>query len=91
MDKKLSLEIKKEIAKLEKKDLFSEKFKKKKLLTYTIRTSIAITLYIIFWSYQWIKWSLLIYIPLNLFSLFSIFGWKFLINRKIQRLKNKIN
>ena len=70
--------------------IFSSEYRKKKIVTYVIRTVIALILYVIFWQYSWVKWSLFVYIPLNLFSLFSIFGWNYLLGKKIEKTKRKI-
>ncbi|WP_299522328.1 hypothetical protein [Winogradskyella sp.] len=77
------------IKEIENNEILTEEFKKKKLILWLIRTIIAVILYIIFWKYEWVRWSLLIYIPLNLFSLLSIFFWRNLIGKKLSKIKNK--
>ena len=77
------------IKEVEGNEILTEKFKRKKLIIWLIRTIIAIILYVIFWKYELVRWSLLIYIPLNLFSLFSIFFWRKLISKKLIKIKNK--
>lgn len=62
---------------VEMKKVFTTRFKKKRFILYFIRTILAIVLYIVFWKYDWVAWSLLVYIPLNLFSLASIFWGKY--------------
>ena len=47
-------------------------------------------LYVIFWEHNLVKWSLLLTIPLSLFSLFTIIGSPYLLKRKIEQTKNKI-
>ncbi len=89
-DKALSEEFEKELSKLKNNEVFSIEHRKKKIITYAIRTVIAIILYIIFWKHQWIRWSLFLFLPLNLFFLLSIFGWSYFLNRKIESTKNKI-
>ncbi len=79
-----------ELAGLPGNQILSSEYRKKKLITYLIRTGVAIVLYFLFWKYQWVRWSLVVYVPLNLFSLFSIFGWSFFLKRKIERTKRKI-
>lgn len=65
-------------------------FRKKKLILWAIRTSISVVLYIIFWKYNWVKWSLVVIVPVSIFSLFIIIGSPYLLKRKIERTKRKI-
>ena len=64
--------------------------RKKKIILWAIRTTIAGVLYYMFWEYSWVKVSLYFYAPLNLLSLISIFGWNYLLNKKIKNLHSKI-
>lgn len=87
---RLKHEFDKEIINIEKSPIFSPKYQKNKLLAYFVRTFFTITLFILFWKYTWIKWASIIYAPINIFSLFSIFGWTFLIKQKIRKTRKKI-
>jgi hypothetical protein len=84
-------QFEKELADIENDPLFTAAYRKKKLITYCIRTIVAIILYVVFWKHQWVRWSLIAYIPLNLFSLFSLIGWRYFLRRKIGRVKGKID
>jgi hypothetical protein len=42
-------------------------YRKKKLTLWSIRTIITIGLYIIFWKHSWVKWTLILTVPLNSF------------------------
>ena len=65
-------------------------YRKKKLVLWSIRTSIMFVLYLIFWKYNWVKWSLAVTIPLSLFSLFAIVVFPYFLKRKIERTERKI-
>lgn len=57
-------------------------YRKKKLIMWSIRTSISIGLYIVLWKHKnWIKWSLVLTVPLSLFSLFMILGSPYLLKK----------
>ena len=72
-------------------DLYSSaEYRRKRLTFYFIRTTLAVVGYILLWDYQWIRWTLIFYMPLNLFGLVSIYGWGFILNRKIDRTRQKI-
>ncbi len=92
MDTKSSLteNFKSELEKVTSNTILDPKFKKKKLLLWAIRTMITIILYVIFWKYDWIKWTLMFSIPLSLFSLFTIIALPYFLNRKINLTKKKI-
>lgn len=91
MPNSLKNNLESELSKIEEEKIFSSEYRSKKLITYLIRTGLALTLYILFWQHQWVKWSLTVYIPLNLLSLFSIFGLYYLLKRKLERVRRKIN
>jgi hypothetical protein len=77
-------------------DLYTEfhlpkSYRKKKLTIWCVRTILTIIIYIIFWKYTWIRWTLVLYIPLSLFNLFGLLGWNFLLRKKTGQLKRKID
>lgn len=79
-----------ELNKAQENTVLSPKYKRKKLMIYVIRTTISIVLFYMFWEYNWVRWFLVLYIPLNLFSLVSIFGWTYFLNKKINQTREKI-
>lgn len=71
-------------------DLFSPFKRRKEFITYIIRTVIAACLYYWFWEYTWVRWSLWLYVPLNLFGLFGIlFAHKYVL-WKLKKLSKKL-
>ncbi len=79
-----------ELEKIKSETILSPQYKKRKALFWVIRTLIAIVLYILLWEYTWVRWTLVVYIPLSLVSLSSIFGWNFFLNQKIAKTQKKI-
>ncbi len=86
----LSENFKRELDQASVNTILDPAYRKRKLIFWAIRTTISIILYVIFWKHNWVKWSLLFTIPLSLFSLFTIIGSPYLLNRKIDRTKKKI-
>ncbi|MFP4844353.1 hypothetical protein [Winogradskyella sp. PE311] len=84
-------DLKKELDKLTESPIFSKTFRKKKFVIYLIRTAIAAIIIYYLWDYEWIKWVLYFYIPLNLLSLVSIFGWNIFLNKRIQKSQEKLD
>lgn len=57
----------------DRQNLSSQKsFNIRKLIAYFVRTMIIIALYCFFWEIPWVKWTLILYIPFNLFGLFLV-------------------
>jgi len=65
--------------------VLSAEYRRKKLIMYVIRTTIAVALFYFLWEHEWIKWVLYIYIPLNLIFLISIFVMPYFLKRKINK------
>jgi hypothetical protein len=84
-------EFKKEVDDLYTKFHLSGSYRKKKLIIWVIRTILTIIIYIMFWKYTWIRWTLILYIPLSLFNLFALLGWNLLLAKKMRQLKRKID
>jgi len=80
-----------EIEKYKDDTILSPEYRRKKMILWLIRTIIAVILFIVFWEYKWVRWGAILYIPLNLFSLFSIYGFNKILNRKMNRTMNKID
>ena len=57
-----------------------------KLFRYSVRTLIAVILYVIFWKHQWVRWSLFAYVPLNLLGLAAILFTNTLIKKRTAKI-----
>lgn len=80
----------KELEKIKMETILSPEYKRKKTIVWAVRTVIAICLFFFLWEHKWVRWALIAYIPLNFFSLISIYGGSALLNRKINRTHKKI-
>lgn len=89
-DPSLKEAFEKELENIQSQTVLSPAYRRKKTIIWAIRTLIAIVLFIIFWKHTWVRWLLIAYIPLNLFSLFSIYGSKALMDKKIEKTRRKI-
>jgi hypothetical protein len=79
-----------ELDDISKDIVLSPAYRRRKVMMWCIRTIIAVILYIIFWQYQWVRTTLIITIPLSLLSLLSIFSMSYLLKRKMQSTRRKI-
>lgn len=90
MEETLNESIKRELEILSNSPILMKEYRQKKLLLWLVRTLMTILIYVLFWEYNWVKWTLLITVPLSLFSLFTILGSGYFLKRKIERLKHKL-
>ena len=76
----------KELLKIKKmQTLFSYNGDKNKhLILWFIRTALAVALFAYFWEYKWVRILLWLYIPLNLFGLFSVLAPEYFLKRKLR-------
>lgn len=81
----------KELEKVRSESVLSPEYRKRKTILWTVRTLLAAVLYFIFWKYEWVRWSLVVYIPLNLFGLLSIYGWNYILKRKIDKTTRAVS
>lgn len=80
-----------DIQKIESEEMLSPDYQKKKLIKYVVRTIIAIIIYVVFWEYEWVRWTLWFYVPLNLLGLVALLGMPFLMKRKLKKTIQRID
>lgn len=79
-----------ELREIEASEILSPAYKKKKLMAYAVRTVIMVAIYYFLWEFVWVRWTLLLYIPLNLFGLVMILGAEHFLKKKIETTRSKI-
>ena len=65
-------------------------FRKKKLIAWCIRAALSIVIYLLFWKFSWIRWTLWVTIPLSAFSLLSIVLFPKLLQKRIERTRTAL-
>lgn len=73
------------------KEVLDPAYRRKKLITYVIRTLLSIALYWYFWDVSWVPFTLWFYVPLNLVGLALIWLMPILLERKIKRTRAAID
>ena len=81
----------KEIDDLSEQQRLSSAYKKKKLVIWTVRTILSIVLYIIFWKYEWVRWTLILYVPLALFNLVMVLGFNYMLDKKLDKIRSRLD
>lgn len=87
----LKASLQKDLDGISNETVLSPAYRKRKLIMWAIRTLITVILYFIFWQYQWVRATLIVTIPLSVLSLLSIFSWNYLLKRKMQATRKKID
>ena len=80
-----------ELEEIKQNEIFSQGYRKKKLIRWAIRTAIAVILYVIFWEYQWVRWSLWIYAPLNIIGLAFILYLPKMLKKKQEKIEKQLD
>jgi len=69
----------------------TDKFFKRKLTMWVVRWILTIALYVWLWNWQWwVKWTLLLAIPLGAWSLYVIISNRKKINEKLSDIEKKL-
>ncbi|MFI5132461.1 MAG: hypothetical protein ACHQFX_20830 [Chitinophagales bacterium] len=84
-------DIKEELENIAETDRITASYRKRKLIMWSVRTVLSILIYVIFWKHQWVRWTLFLYIPLSIFNLVMIFGFNYILDRKIKKIKSKLD
>ena len=71
-------------------EILNPEYRKKKLIFWAVRVVFSIVLYVIFWKYVWVRYTLFLTVPISLFSLCSITLMPYFLNKKIEKTKQKI-
>lgn len=82
--------LKDELDAISSDTIFNPAYRKKKLVLWSIRTVLTIVLYIIFWKYSWVRWSLVVSIPLSVLNLAMIIAYPYIFKRKMEKVKQRI-
>lgn len=90
-DHNIKQALEKELKTIENDPMFSKAFRTRKITAYLFRTAVMIAVYVYFWEYEWVRWTLLLYVPLNLFGLFLIFGSKYMLDKKLQQIRERMD
>lgn len=89
-DQTLSESYTRELEQLSRQTVLNPAYRKKKLLLWIVRTLITVVLYMLFWKHEWVRWTLVLTLPLSLFSLFMIVAAPYLLRKKMESTSRKI-
>ena len=83
--------LREEIEEFSNQQRLTSAYRKKKLIIWTVRTVLSVVLYVIFWKYEWVRWTLILYVPLSLFNLIMLLGFNFILDKKVNKLRSRID
>jgi hypothetical protein len=78
------------IDKYTKIPIMNPECRKMKTIAFLIRTVILTVLYLIFWKYGWVKWTLIVFAPLTLINFFNVIFIPLLVTAAIKKAKKRI-
>ena len=90
-DNNLRADFEREIEKAEGEAIFFPEYRRRRLILWGIRTTILAILYIIFWRYEWVRWTLVVSVPLSILFLVSLLVGPRLLRRKIEHARAAID
>jgi len=82
--------LQKELEEARGQDFMSPAYRKKKLAMWAIRTALAVVMYYFLWDVKWVRWSLWLYVPLNLFLPISLLGGNYFLNKKLEKVDRMV-
>ena len=83
--------LREEIEEFSNQQRLTSAYRKKKLIIWTVRTVLSVVLYVIFWKYEWVRWTLILYVPLSLFNIIMLLGFNFILDKKVNKLRSRID
>jgi len=83
--------LREEIEEFSNQQRLTSAYRKKKLIIWTVRTVLSAVLYVIFWKYEWVRWTLILYVPLSLFNIIMLLGFNFILDKKVNKLRSRID
>ncbi|PPK85132.1 hypothetical protein CLV84_2023 [Neolewinella xylanilytica] len=65
-------------------------YRRKKYVLFLLRTFCLTALYVLLWDVYLIRFTLLLSVPFVTLYFFSLVGWRYFMERKIQRMREGI-
>ncbi len=66
-------------------------YRRKKYALFVMRTFCLAALYFLLWDFYLLRFTLILSVPLIALYFFSLVGWRYFMDRKMQRLREDIN
>lgn len=70
--------------------ILSPVYFRKKILFWLLRTACIALIYFLFWKYNWVRWTLIVAIPVSILNIVSVFTWKYLLQQKLKRNEQEL-
>ena len=80
-----------EIEEFSNQQRLTSAYRRKKLIIWTVRTVLSVILYVVFWKYEWVRWTLILYVPLALFNLVMILGFNYILDKKLNKIRSRLD
>ncbi len=70
--------------------MLSPAYRHKKYALFLMRTFCVAALYFLLWDFTPLRWTLVLTVPVVTFFFFSLVGWRYFLERKLQRIHEGI-
>lgn len=71
--------------------MLSPEYRRKKYAMFLLRSFCLAALYFLLWDIAWVRWTLLLTLPVTGFYFFSLVGWRYFLERKLQRMREEVS
>ncbi|WP_183496516.1 hypothetical protein [Neolewinella aquimaris] len=71
--------------------MLSPAYRRKKYALFLMRAICLASLYFLLWDYTWLRWTLIVALPILGFQFFSLVGWRYFLERKLQRMQEGVS
>ncbi|WP_336513977.1 hypothetical protein [Pollutibacter soli] len=71
--------------------ILSPVYFRKKILFWFLRSLSIAVIYFLFWKYHWVRWTLVLSIPVSVLNIVSVFTWKYLLQQKLKRNEQELH
>ena len=63
---------------------------RRSFVLWFVRWAITVALYVIFWKHEWVRWTLLLTVPLGLFALYLAYKNAFVLPKRMENLRARV-
>ncbi|NJB86728.1 glucose dehydrogenase [Lewinella marina] len=73
------------------KTMLSPEYRRKRYALFLLRTFCLAAVYFLLWEVTWVRWTLVLTLPVVGFYFFSLVGWRYFLERKMQRMRDQVS
>ncbi|MCP9236829.1 hypothetical protein [Lewinella sp. JB7] len=71
--------------------MLSPAYRYRKYALFVLRTLCVAAIYFLLWDHAWIRWTLLITLPLHCFNFLILVGWRYFLEREMRLRHDRLS